>query len=33
MPPPGAPRWTEAAGVALVLALYGVSLAIFSQFP
>jgi antibiotic biosynthesis monooxygenase (ABM) superfamily enzyme len=32
-PPPEAPAWTNAAGAALILALYGASLAIFSQFP
>jgi hypothetical protein len=33
MPPPNAPSWTNAAGGALILALYAVLLAIFSQFP
>ncbi len=28
-PPPGAPAWTNAAGVALIVALYGVSLVAF----
>lgn len=32
-PRPEAPRWTNAKGIAVVVALYLVALAIFSQFP
>ncbi|MGH2588810.1 MAG: antibiotic biosynthesis monooxygenase [Dehalococcoidia bacterium] len=32
-PGAGAPAWTNAAGAALVVVLYGVALAIFAQFP
>ena len=32
-PATAAPKWTTAAGIALVIALYGVMLLIFSLFP
>jgi antibiotic biosynthesis monooxygenase (ABM) superfamily enzyme len=33
VPPAGAPRWTNAAGAAVVIGMYALFLGVFSQFP